>query len=81
VSQDLMLYIINKKNVNSTNLLLLLSIFWFPLKLKLADNTTILSGRSQLVCPYDRNPFIPGIFIDMALVSESLTAFAPHVLL
>ncbi len=74
-----MLYI-NKRNVNDTNLLLLLSILWFSLKLELASNTTILPGRSQLVCPYSRDPFVPDIFIDMALVSESPMAFTPHVL-
>ena len=52
---------------------------WFPLKLELAGNTTILPGRSQLVCPYDRDPFVPSIFINMASVSESLTAFTPHI--
>src|SRR6266498_4643262 len=59
------------------NLLLLLP--WFPLKLELAGNTTILPGRSQLVCPYSRNPFVPGIFIDMASVSESSATLTPHI--
>src|SRR6266511_788211 len=52
---------------------------WFSLKLELAGNNTILSGRSQLVCPYGRDPFIPDIFIDMALVLESFAALVPHV--
>src|SRR6266540_6177008 len=73
-----MLYI-NKRNVNDTNLLLLLSILWFSLKLELAGNTTILPGRSQLVCPYSRDPFVPSIFINMALVSKSPTALISHV--
>src|SRR6266540_207360 len=54
-------------------------LLWFSLKLKLADNTTILPGRSQLVCPYGRDLFVPGIFIDMALVSEFSMAFTPHI--
>ena len=32
-----------------------------------------------MVCPYGRDPFVPGIFIDMASVSESSAALAPHV--
>jgi len=72
VSQDLML----KKN-KIINLLLLLS--WFSLKLELAGNTTILPGRSQLVCPHGRDPFVPGIFIDMASVSEPSVALASHI--
>src|SRR6266540_2172591 len=55
-------------------------LLWFPLKLELADNPTILPGRSQLVCSYGRDPFVPSIFIDMASVSESSAALAPHVL-
>ncbi len=47
---------------------------WGLLKLELADNTTILSGRSQLVCLIGRNPFIPGIFLDIALISVLLFA-------
>ncbi len=54
-------------------------LLWFPLKLKLAGNTTILPGRSQLVCPYGRDPFVPSIFIDMALVLEPPTALTPHI--
>src|SRR6266540_3630593 len=72
-----MLYIYIKKNEIINLLLLLLP--WFPLKLELADNTTILPGRSQLICPYGRDPFVPGIFIDIALVSESSAALTPHV--
>ena len=52
---------------------------WFSLKLELAGNTTILLGRSQLVCPYGKDPFVPDIFINMALVSESSAALTPHV--
>ena len=61
------------------NINLLLLLLWFPLKLELAGNTTILPGRSQLVCRYGRDPFVPGIFIDMASVSESPAALTPHV--
>ena len=76
VSKPNVIYI-NKNEV--INLLLLL-LPWFSLKLKLAGNTTILPGRSQLVCPYDRDPFVPGIFIDVASVLESPVALTPHVL-
>ena len=60
-------------------ILLLLLLPWISLKLKLAGNTTILPGRSQLVCPYGRDPFVSGIFIDMALVSESPAALTSHI--
>ena len=71
-----MLYIYKKNKI--INLLLLFP--WFSLKLKLAGNTTILPGRSQLVCSYSRDLFVPGIFIDLALVSEPSAVLAPHVL-
>jgi len=73
-----MLYIY-KKNEIINLLLLLLLLLWFPLKLELAGNTIILPGRSQLVYPYSRDPFVPGIFIDVALVLESPMALVPHV--
>jgi len=72
----MLLYIYKKIEVVN---LLLLSISWFSLKLELVSNTTILSDRSQLVYPYGRDPFVPGIFIDMASVSESPMTLASHV--
>src|SRR6266540_2295080 len=72
-----MLYVNIKKN-EVINLLLLL-LLWFPLKLELAGNITILPGRSQLVCLYGMDPFVPDIFIDLALVSKSSLALTSHV--
>ncbi len=76
ISRPNVMYKIKKNEI--INLLLLL-LPWFLLKLELAGNTTILPGRSQLVCPYGRDPFVPDIFIDMALVSEPSAALTPHI--
>ncbi len=48
--------------------------------LKLANNTTILLGKSQLVCPYDRDLFVSSIFINITLVSGILIAFTSYIL-